>query len=63
MPKNIDEYLIEKGLFITAISSVVIILLIIVFIFWEGYPILNIGFFDFLFGMEWSLQTSHGIFP
>ncbi|HOI71753.1 MAG TPA: phosphate ABC transporter permease subunit PstC [Methanobacterium sp.] len=65
MPKNIDEYLIEKGLFITAISSVVIILLIIVFIFWEGYPaILNIGFFDFLFGMEWSPSNDlYGIFP
>ena len=65
MPKNIEEYLIEKGLFITAISSVVIILLIIVFIFWEGYPaILNIGFFDFLFGMEWSPSNDlYGIFP
>jgi len=52
-------------LFITAISSVVIILLIIVFIFWEGYPaILNIGFFDFLFGMEWSPSNDlYGIFP
>lgn len=65
MPKNIDEYLIEKGLFITAISSVVIIILIIVFIFWEGYPaISNIGFFQFLFGMEWSPSNDlYGIFP
>lgn len=65
MLKNIDEYLIEKGLFITAISSVVIIILIIVFIFWEGYPaISNIGFFHFLFGMEWSPSNDlYGVFP
>lgn len=65
MPKNIDEFLIEKGLFITAISSVIIIALIIVFIFWEGYPaILNVGFLNFIFGMEWSPSNDlYGVFP
>lgn len=65
MSRNTDEFLIEKGLFLTAISSVVIIALIIVFIFWEGYPaILNVGFFNFIFGMDWSPSNGlYGVFP
>ncbi len=65
MSRETDEFLIEKGLFLTAISSVIIIALIIVFIFWEGYPaILNVGFFNFIFGMDWSPSNGlYGVFP
>ncbi|MCL2687423.1 MAG: phosphate ABC transporter permease subunit PstC [Methanobrevibacter sp.] len=56
MEKNrLSEFLIEKGLFITAIFSIVIILLIVSFILVEGIPAFeNYGFFHFLFGMEWG---------
>jgi phosphate transport system permease protein len=65
MSRETDEFLIEKGLFLTAISSVIIIALIIVFIFWEGYPaIINVGFFNFIFGMDWSPSNGlYGVFP
>jgi len=65
MSRVTDEFLIEKGLFLTAISSVIIIALIIVFIFWEGYPaIFTVGFFNFLFGMDWSPSNGlYGVFP
>lgn len=56
MEKNrLSEFLIEKGLFITAIFSIIIILLIILFILVEGLPAFeDYGFFNFLFGMTWS---------
>jgi phosphate transport system permease protein len=65
MSRKTDEFLIEKGLFLTAISSVIIIALIILFIFWEGYPaIISVGFFNFLFGMDWSPSNGlYGVFP
>jgi len=55
MSRKVEEFLIEKGLFLTAISSIIIIALIIFFIFWEGFPaIMSVGFFNFIFGMDWS---------
>lgn len=65
MSKKVDEFLIEKGLFLTAISSIIIIALIIFFIFWEGYPaIMSVGFFNFIFGMDWSPSNGlYGVFP
>lgn len=65
MSRTTDEFLIEKGLFLTAIFSIIIIVIIIIFIFWEGYPaILNVGFFNFLFGMDWSPSNGlYGVFP
>ncbi|MCE5215305.1 MAG: phosphate ABC transporter permease subunit PstC [Methanobacterium sp.] len=65
MSRETDEFLIEKGLFLTAISSVIVIALIIIFIFWEGYPaIVNVGFFNFIFGMDWSPSNGlYGVFP
>ena len=56
MEKNkLSEFLIEKGLFITAIFSIIVILLIISFILIEGLPAFNsYGFFNFLFGMDWA---------
>lgn len=55
MNNRLEEYLIEKGLFITAISSILIILLIIIFIFIEGLPALeSYGVLNFIFGSIWS---------
>ncbi|WP_432703706.1 phosphate ABC transporter permease subunit PstC [Methanothermobacter thermautotrophicus] len=58
------EKLIEKGLFITAIFSIIAILLIIVFIFREGFPIFQgYGVTNFIFGMEWAPSDGkYGIF-
>lgn len=56
MEKNrLSEFLIEKGLFITAIFSIIIILLIVSFILVEGLPAFEeYGIFHFLFGMDWA---------
>lgn len=55
MNKKLGEYLIEKGLFITAIFSIIIILLIFAFVFREGLPIFqDFGLLNFIFGMEWA---------
>jgi len=65
MEKNrLSEFLIEKGLFITAIFSIIIIFLIISFILIEGIPVFEkYGFFDFLFGMVWSPNNGeYGVF-
>ncbi|MDR2967638.1 MAG: phosphate ABC transporter permease subunit PstC [Methanobacteriaceae archaeon] len=60
MDKNrINEFLIEKGLFITAIFSIMVIFVIILFILMEGLPAFEeYGFFNFLFGLAWS--PNHG---
>jgi phosphate transport system permease protein len=65
MKDRLGEFLIEKGLFITAISSVVIILLIIVFIFSEGLPAMeSYGFLNFIFGSTWDPSSGqYGILP
>jgi phosphate transport system permease protein len=61
MKDRLGEFLIEKGLFITAISSVVITLLIIIFIFSEGLPAMeSYGFLNFIFGSTWD--PSYGDF-
>jgi phosphate transport system permease protein len=56
MDKNrMTEFLIEKGLFITAIFSIVIILIIILFILIEGLPAIeHYGFFSFFFESTWA---------
>ena len=56
MDKNrISEFLIEKGLFITAIFSIIIIFLIISFIIIEGLPAFEeYGFLNFFFDTVWS---------
>jgi len=65
MKDNIEEFLIEKGLLITALSSIVIILLIIIFIFTEGLPsIESVGFFKFIFGSTWDPSSGeYGVLP
>ena len=64
MNKRLGEYLVEKGLFITAIFSIIVILLIIGFIFREGIPIFQeYGFLNFIFGMDWAPSDGqYGVF-
>ena len=55
MTKIAAEALIEKSLFILALFSCFVILIILFFIFFEGFPaIQEYGFFKFLFGTIWS---------
>lgn len=65
MSRKTNEFLVEKGLLITAISSIIIIILIILFIFVEGYPAMqSYGVFNFIFGMNWSPSDGQfGVFP
>ncbi|ADL57910.1 phosphate ABC transporter permease subunit PstC [Methanothermobacter marburgensis] len=58
------ENLIEKGLFVTAIFSIIAILLIITFIFREGIPIFqDYGVINFIFGMDWAPSDGkYGVF-
>ena len=60
-----EEFFIEKGLLLTAVSSIIIITLIIVFIFKEGLPaIQSYGFINFIFGMDWAPSSGqYGVFP
>ena len=62
---KLKELIVEKGLMIIAILSVIIILLIIGFILIEGMPAIeHIGFFNFLFGMEWEPKRGiYGVLP
>ncbi|MBU0700646.1 phosphate ABC transporter permease subunit PstC [bacterium] len=59
------ENLIQFGLLITALSTIVIHLLIALFIFQEGLPIiLRVGINEFVCGTHWSPQQGQfGIFP
>ncbi|MBZ2164663.1 phosphate ABC transporter permease subunit PstC [Methanobacterium spitsbergense] len=65
MKDNIEEFLIEKGLLITALSSIIIILLIIIFIFSEGLPSMeSYGFLKFIFGTTWDPSSGdYGVLP
>ncbi|OGD52811.1 phosphate ABC transporter permease subunit PstC [Candidatus Bathyarchaeota archaeon RBG_13_38_9] len=61
MKRQIREAIIEKGLFLAASASIIIVMLIIIFMFAEGIRALN---FDFLFGMEWwPSGEKFGIIP
>ncbi|RAP44592.1 phosphate ABC transporter permease subunit PstC [uncultured Methanosphaera sp.] len=62
---KLTELIIEKGLMIIAILSIIIILLIIGFIVVEGMPAIEqIGFFNFIFGMKWAPKDEvYGVFP
>lgn len=52
-------------LFICAFTSVLVVVLIGAFVFWEGYPILaKTGLFSFVFGKDWLPgEETFGIFP
>jgi phosphate transport system permease protein len=62
---KIKEVLIEKFFLITAMSSLAVLFLIMIFLFKEGLPIFSkISVSDFLFGNEWyptSAQPRYGI--
>jgi phosphate transport system permease protein len=65
MAKKWDEILVEKVLFLTAISSIAIIALIVAFIFQQGAPALQqVGILNFIFGMNWDPTNGfYGVFP
>nr|PZN04908.1 MAG: phosphate ABC transporter permease subunit PstC [Bacillota bacterium] len=55
----------RKMLFLCATVSIVSIILIGLFVFVEGYPIMyKVGFFNFIFGQKWSPSEGfYGILP
>jgi phosphate transport system permease protein len=61
------DKLIRLGFLITASISILVLLMILVFLFAEGVPILRkVSVWDFLFGQEWyptSSPPDFGIFP
>lgn len=61
---NMSEQFIEKGLLITAMFSIFIILIILGFIIIEGLPAFqDYGFIQFLFGQTWSPnEGQYGLF-
>lgn len=65
MSQKSEEKWVEWGLLGTALSSILIIALIVVFVFKEGLPaITSVGFFNFIFGMIWSPSYNmYGVFP
>lgn len=65
MSRKTDELIVERGLFLTAVSSILIIGLIIIFIFLEGFPAMqSYGVVNFIFGMDWSPSDNQfGVFP
>ncbi|MDR2873776.1 MAG: phosphate ABC transporter permease subunit PstC [Methanobrevibacter sp.] len=62
---KLSEFLIEKGLLITAVFSIIIILVILLFIIIQGFPaVYEIGFFKFVFGLSWFPSDSqYGLLP
>ncbi len=61
--ESVLEWLIEKVLFACALSSILIVLFIIIFILQEGFPALALGT-EFFFGMTWwPSRNLFGILP
>jgi len=60
-----SERLVQSSLFVCALSSILIILLIILFIINEGLPAFSqVGVLNFITGSEWNVQYNvYGIFP
>jgi phosphate transport system permease protein len=60
-----EETFVRWLLFATGISSILIIILIIAFIFREGLPaMISYGVFNFIFGMNWAPTSGQfGVFP
>ena len=63
--KNLSEFFIEKGLFITAIFSILVIFTILAFIVSEAIPAFqSYGFIEFLTGSNWAPNDGQfGVFP
>jgi phosphate transport system permease protein len=63
--KNLREKLPGFGFLLIAFSTLSVLLLITIFIFIEGVPIISkVGIIDFIFGMKWApSQGAFGIFP
>jgi len=65
--RNIKEYIIEKVIFLSGITSIVIVLLIFIFLLKEGLSVFStISVKDFLFGKNWypiSNPPQYGILP
>ncbi len=65
MTEKKEEKFVQWVLFATGISSILIIILIIAFIFKEGLPsMLSYGVLNFIFGMDWApTNGQYGVFP
>ncbi|MCL2018762.1 MAG: phosphate ABC transporter permease subunit PstC [Oscillospiraceae bacterium] len=63
--KKFKEKLSGRIFFILALSTISALVLITIFIFVEGMPLIaEVGLFNFIFGMVWSPSQGHfGIFP
>lgn len=61
--KNIKEVIVEKSLFLIALSAIFVLFLIAVFIFKEGTPLIfKIGFKNFILSTKWfPLEGQFGI--
>lgn len=59
-----EKYL-SVGFFLIALSTLSALVVITLFIFIEGVPVINkVGVFNFIFGMKWApSQGAYGIFP
>jgi phosphate transport system permease protein len=64
---RIKESILRSIWFFCAIFAVIAILFIILFLFWDGYPIfVEVGVWDFITGMTWNPTGNppmYGIFP
>jgi len=65
--KNFKEKLMQGIFFVSAITSIIAVLLICLFLFANGIPAMKeIGFFNFILGKEWSpsdVPALYGILP
>ena len=59
------EKALRRAFFLIALSTLSVLAIITMFIFFEGIPLINkVGLFKFLFGMKWApSQGLYGIFP
>ena len=63
---NIKERAMQGVFFLTALASIAAVVLICIFLFYNGVPAMaEIGFFNFIGGSEWAptnVPASYGIF-
>ena len=64
---NIKEKIMSGVFLVTALASIIAVILICLFLFINGFPAMaKVGIFDFLLGKDWSptdTPASFGIFP